>query len=43
MNLGFPNAALSSIEEALRRDPYSPQAPLAHELRAEILRNLGHR
>jgi hypothetical protein len=37
------HAALSSVEEALRRDPSSPQAPMAYELRAEILRNLGYR
>jgi tetratricopeptide (TPR) repeat protein len=43
MKLGCPGAALSSVDEGLRRDPSSPTSPLAHELRMEILRYLGHR
>jgi tetratricopeptide (TPR) repeat protein len=38
--LGFLHAALSSVEEGLRRDPSSPQTPLAYELRSEILKML---
>jgi tetratricopeptide (TPR) repeat protein len=39
-NLGSLGAALYSIDEGLRRDPSSPQAPMAYQIRSEISKEL---